>query len=130
MNRLSIALALVSSLALAACGGSSAQQGGTTSASHEGCGCEHCDGTCDAEHHEHAEASASATVVPPGEAHVGDTTTCPISGETFVVTESSPHAEYEGRTYYFCCPGCAGRFQADPAHYAHPAATTTAPSST
>lgn len=120
MNRL--AILLLTSFTLVACGGSSAQQGGTTTASHD-------------EEHEHASTSAttstsSATVVAPGEAHVGDTTTCPISGETFVVTETSPHAEYEGRTYYFCCPGCDSRFQADPAHYVHPAAASTTPSAT
>jgi YHS domain-containing protein len=64
--------------------------------------------------------AAAARVVPPGEATIGDTTTCPVSGETFVVTDASPHAEHEGRTYYFCCPGCDARFQANPAQYLQP----------
>jgi YHS domain-containing protein len=29
-------------------------------------------------------------------------------------------SEYQGRTYYFCSPGCQQRFAADPARYADP----------
>jgi YHS domain-containing protein len=64
-------------------------------------------------------APAPADLKAPGEAKIGDTTKCPISGEQFVVSESSPHAEYEGKTYYFCCPDCAGKFKSDPSKYAH-----------
>ncbi len=64
-----------------------------------------------------ATTETTAQVVSPGEATIGDTTRCPVSGETFVVTADSPHVEYEGRTYYFCCPGCIERFQADPAAF-------------
>jgi Cu+-exporting ATPase len=28
--------------------------------------------------------------------------------------------EYEGRSYYFCSPGCQQRFEADPARYSDP----------
>ena len=72
------------------------------------------------EHHEAMEKAAAAhpgPVVPFGEAKVGDKTTCPVSGETFVVDADSPKAEYEGKTYYFCCGGCAGDFKADPASF-------------
>jgi YHS domain-containing protein len=70
------------------------------------------------------DQTASATVVPNTQAQIGDTTTCPISGETFVVSESSPSAEYNGATYHFCCPGCRERFLANPEQYlnAQPAA--------
>jgi len=64
-------------------------------------------------------APATTDLKAPGEAKIGDTTKCPISGEQFVVSESSPHAEYEGKTYYFCCPDCAGKFKSDPAKFAH-----------
>lgn len=64
-------------------------------------------------------ATASKNLKAPGEAKIGDTTKCPISGEEFVVSESSPHAEHNGKTYYFCCPDCAQKFQSDPAKYAH-----------
>lgn len=62
-------------------------------------------------------SSASSAVVAPGEAKVGDKTFCLISKEEFVVTASSPKAEYEGKTYYFCCPGCDAKFKADPKKY-------------
>lgn len=64
-----------------------------------------------------ATSGSELALVPPGEASVGDRTTCPISGEEFVVTDSSPSVEHEGRTYFFCCPNCAERFAADPEKY-------------
>ena len=66
-----------------------------------------------------APAAPAANLKAPGEAKIGDTTKCPISGEQFVVAETSPHAEYEGKTYYFCCPDCAAKFKTDPAKFAH-----------
>jgi len=66
---------------------------------------------------EAAAKPATAALVAPGDAKVGDRTTCPVSGEEFTVTESSPKAEYQGKTYYFCCPGCVEKFNADPAKY-------------
>lgn len=65
----------------------------------------------------HASPSASSELKKPGEAKVGDKTKCPVSGEEFVVTEGSPKLEYQGRTYYFCCPGCDKRFGAEPKKY-------------
>jgi xanthine dehydrogenase accessory factor len=29
-------------------------------------------------------------------------------------------AEHEGQTYYFCCPACKKKFEADPARYLTP----------
>jgi YHS domain-containing protein len=68
-----------------------------------------------AEHH--AAVPVGATVIKPGEAKVGDTTTCPVSGETFIVAADSPKAEHDGKTYFFCCADCAGDFQKDPAKF-------------
>ena len=62
-------------------------------------------------------ASAASAVVAPGDAKVGDKTLCLISKEEFVVTASSPKVDYEGKTYYFCCPGCDAKFKADPKKY-------------
>ena len=62
-------------------------------------------------------ASTSSDLKAPGEAQVGDRTTCPVMGNVFVVTADSPKAEHQGRTYYFCCPGCVAKFQADPSRY-------------
>jgi YHS domain-containing protein len=62
-------------------------------------------------------AASSAPLVAPGEAKVGDRTKCPVSGEEFVVTADSPHAEHNGKTYYFCCNDCPKAFQANPDKY-------------
>ena len=69
-----------------------------------------------------APKPAAATVAPspmiaPGEAKVGDRTTCIVSGHEFVVTADSPHADYNGKTYYFCCPDCPKAFEANPGKY-------------
>ncbi len=35
--------------------------------------------------------------------------------------DSAPaQTEYEGKTYYFCAPGCKNDFEADPAKYLSP----------
>jgi Cu+-exporting ATPase len=62
---------------------------------------------------------AAASIKAPGDARVGERTRCPVSGEEFVVTATSPSAEYGGKTYYFCCPGCDSKFKADPNKYLH-----------
>jgi YHS domain-containing protein len=63
-------------------------------------------------------AAAPATpLVAPGEAKVGDRTKCPVSGHEFVVTADSPHKEYNGKTYYFCCNNCPKAFEANPEKY-------------
>ena len=60
--------------------------------------------------------SAGDLVAQPG-ASVGDTATCPVSGDVFVVTEDSPFFEHEGANVYFSCAQCVRRFQRDPAAY-------------
>lgn len=62
-------------------------------------------------------AAEAAAMKKPGEAMVGDKTTCPVSGETFTVAADSPKVEHEGKTYYFCCEDCVADFQKDPAKY-------------
>lgn len=57
------------------------------------------------------------TLKAPGDAKIGDRTTCPISKEEFTVTEASPKAEHAGKTYYFCCPGCDAKFKSNPGTY-------------
>lgn len=34
-----------------------------------------------------------------------------------VETSSTHKAEYEGKTYYFCCGGCQGAFERSPAYH-------------
>lgn len=74
-----------------------------------------------AETHAHSDAKPSgAAKVAPGDAKPGDTTSCPVSGEEFVVDASSPHVEHGGKTYYFCCAGCKKKFESDPAKFTAP----------
>ena len=101
-------------LGLVGCGGGSSNSTETASGTTSSGGGEM--------HHEQAASEPTGAAVAPGQATIGDTTTCPVTGETFVVTETSPHVEHNGLTYYFCCPGCDARFQANPDQYLTPAA--------
>ncbi len=62
-------------------------------------------------------SSATGAYKVPGEAKVGDKTKCLVMGDEFVVAENSPKVEHEGKTYYFCCPGCVSKFKENPAKY-------------
>ena len=62
-------------------------------------------------------AAPAPGVKEPGDAKIGDRTTCPVSGEEFVVDASSPKVERDGKTYFFCCAGCKGKFESNPAKY-------------
>jgi YHS domain-containing protein len=64
-----------------------------------------------------APSAAVADLKKPGQAVLGDRTTCPVSGETFTVAADSPKVEFEGKTYFFCCEDCVADFQKDPAKY-------------
>ena len=61
--------------------------------------------------------ATAAALKKPGEATLGDRTTCPVSGEVFTVATDSPKVEFEGKTYFFCCNDCVADFQKDPAKY-------------
>ena len=62
-------------------------------------------------------AAAEVALKAPGDARVGDRTTCPVSGEEFIVSATSPRTELEGKTYYFCCAECVQKFEAQPSKY-------------
>jgi len=65
-----------------------------------------------------ALASGGVALKAPGEAKIGDRTPCAMhSDSAFTVTESTPKAAYQGRTYYFCCPECAQHFSEHPADF-------------
>jgi len=100
MMRSTLSTALVVSLfsLLAACGGAPA--GAASPAGETG-----------------KTAPAASNVKEPGDAKVGDTTKCPVSGEEFVVDATSPKVEHAGKTYFMCCAGCKKKFEADPAKY-------------
>src|ERR671910_2030614 len=44
----------------------------------------------------------------------------PVCGMTVEVAGARHVAGYSGRDYYFCCPGCKRRFEAEPEKYASP----------
>jgi xanthine dehydrogenase accessory factor len=48
----------------------------------------------------------------------------PVCGMTVDVADAHHRTTYEGRTYYFCSPGCLGSFEADPDRYAVSATKT------
>ena len=65
-----------------------------------------------------APATQPAAVLPnDGTRKVGDVTRCVVSDEIFTVTETTPKAEHEGKTYYVCCPGCRRHFARNPARF-------------
>jgi xanthine dehydrogenase accessory factor len=45
-------------------------------------------------------------------------TTDPVCGMTVSADGSGRPLDYQGVTYYFCCAGCRGAFESDPASYA------------
>src|SRR5262249_1938129 len=47
----------------------------------------------------------------------------PACGMTVDATKAAGQVEHEGKMYYFCAPGCAKKFSANPGHYLQPAAT-------
>lgn len=104
MIRRSIAL-VVLGLSFAACGGENNLPPATPATA-----------TPAGEHHGEPKAGSGA-VKAPGDAKVGDTTKCPVSGEEFTVEATSQKVEHEGKTYYFCCGGCKKKFEAEPAKY-------------
>lgn len=53
---------------------------------------------------------------------------CAITGEAIASVKNAAGSQvYNGKTYYFCCPGCVAKFKADPAKYAEASIRVTAP---
>ena len=52
----------------------------------------------------------------------GETTmaiqTDPVCGMKVDDQKATAQSTYEGKTYYFCCAGCKGKFDANPQQYA------------
>lgn len=40
-----------------------------------------------------------------------------VCGMTIDPKEAAGQSEYQGKTYYFCAPGCKRKFDADPQHF-------------
>lgn len=41
---------------------------------------------------------------------LGKEATCPVTKESFKITKKTPAIDFQGKTYYFCCPGCINKF--------------------
>ena len=52
----------------------------------------------------------------------------PVCGMSVDPNQAAAKVEHGGKTYYFCAPGCAKRFQQAPEKYLQPAKTQAAPS--
>lgn len=50
----------------------------------------------------------------------------PVCGMNVDPEKAKARVEHEGKTYYFCCGGCAEKFQQDPAKYQTPRSTPVA----
>ncbi|MGI8742294.1 MAG: YHS domain-containing protein [Bryobacteraceae bacterium] len=46
-------------------------------------------------------------------------TTDPICGMQVNEQDAAGQSEYNGKTYYFCSPGCKQKFDQDPAQFAN-----------
>jgi YHS domain-containing protein len=58
-----------------------------------------------------ADGPTEGVVVQPGAA-IGHATYCLVSGVVFDITEASVKREVDGKTFWFCCEGCAQHFTA------------------
>lgn len=70
------------------------------------CGCGCMGGNCGA-------SNASPTQVQQTEGKVQ----CPVMKNWILVSEAADSAEYNGKTYYFCCGGCKEQFLKNPDQY-------------
>ncbi|MFH1228244.1 MAG: YHS domain-containing protein [Planctomycetota bacterium] len=61
------------------------------------------------------------------DAEIGLKVKCPVMGSDIVVDKDTLSAEYKGKVYYFCCPGCPEEFNKNPEKYAIPDASATPP---
>ena len=54
----------------------------------------------------------------PASTATGDVVVCPVMGtEITDVSKAAGKSVHKGKTYYFCCPGCKPKFDADPEKY-------------
>lgn len=44
----------------------------------------------------------------------------PVCGMDVQPEQAAGRSEYQGRTFYFCCPDCKQKFDAAPQQYARP----------
>src|SRR5262245_54613198 len=68
--------------------------------------------------HEHSEQSSPRPLLSL--ATVTPSAVDPVCGMTVDPATARASTVYEGRHYYFCCPHCLEKFQANPHRYLHP----------
>ena len=64
--------------------------------------------------HGHHHHTAHGT---PAQETTQDAALDPVCGMTVAIAGARETFVHDGRTYYFCGPGCRSRFEADPARY-------------
>ena len=62
------------------------------------------------------EGQASSNLAAPARTAAKD----PVCGMWIEIPQAASTASHEGKTYYFCCRGCAEKFNADPQRYLSP----------
>lgn len=61
----------------------------------------------------------AALVLTPAPLDRTTSAVCPVMGTPIPdVSKAAGKSVYKGKTYYFCCPGCKPKFDADPSKYA------------
>ena len=60
--------------------------------------------------------TGAASGQPATTTAAGDMATCPVSGEKMAKSKMLT-AEYQGKTYYFCCKPCLEKFKQNPTKY-------------
>ncbi len=60
-------------------------------------------------------ANNGKTKIPVSD--IGKEVICPVTGEKFKITKHTPFVDYQGKRYYFCCPGCDKQFLKEPQKY-------------
>jgi len=48
---------------------------------------------------------------------LGNKVVCPVMGTVFKADKKTTFHKYDGKIYYFCCPGCVDKFKANPKKY-------------
>ena len=48
----------------------------------------------------------------------------PVCGMDVQPEQAAGQSEYQGRTFYFCCPVCKEKFDKEPQRYAQPESAT------
>jgi xanthine dehydrogenase accessory factor len=62
------------------------------------------------------ERAPAPAVAAPAKAASPELAVDPVCGMTVAIVPGTPWVEVEGETFYFCCEGCASRFQAQHEH--------------